>query len=375
MSIAIIGGGIGGLTTALALKKANIPFTLYEATPEIKPVGAGIVMASNALQVFRCLGIHEEIYKKGNRIDAMTISKADFSPLSKISLASFKKKYGLQNHAIHRSDLHNILADAVGHEHIVLGKRLKTIEKEERRYKLTFECGTTIDSKHVIGADGIRSQVRQQLFSENTYRDSGQVCYRGVLKYKLPEEFRHEALEAWERGKRFGFTQISDGVVYWYLVLDKSLYYKSLQPCNVEGLFHPLAVDMISKTAKDNIFFSKISDLKPIYTWSKEGVCLIGDAAHATTPNIGQGACQAVEDAYILGELLKKYPVDEAFAKYPEIRRKKAHDVVNTSWKIGKISHASNPVMAWLRDFIFRITPQSINLKQMDKVFMLNNNE
>lgn len=160
MSIAIIGGGIGGLTTALALKKAGISFTLYEATPEIKPVGAGIVMANNALQVFRNLGIHEEIYKKGNRIDAMTISKADFSPLSKISLASFENKYGLQNHAIHRSDLHHILADAVGHENIVLGKRLKTIEKTQTEYKLRFECGTTINPQYVIGADGIRSQVR-----------------------------------------------------------------------------------------------------------------------------------------------------------------------------------------------------------------------
>lgn len=161
-------------------------------------------------------------------------------------------------------------------------------------------------------------------------------------------------------------------MVYWYLVLDENLHSKTSQPIDFTANFHPMAEEMVRLTAKDNIIFSALHDLKPIHSWAKDGVCLIGDAAHATTPNIGQGACQAVEDAYVLGELLKKYPINEAFLRYPEIRRQKAHDVVNTSWKIGKISHASNPVIAWLRDFIFRVTPESVNLKQMDKVFMLN---
>ncbi len=164
MNIAIIGGGIGGLTTALALKRAGIPFVLYEAASEIREVGAGIIMANNALQVFRHLGIHEAIYEKGNLIDKITITKGDFSTLSGIGLNGFEKQYGLQNHAIHRADLHAIIAGAVGHEHIELGKRLQQIQKGDKGYTLRFEDGGTAQHEFVIGADGIRSQVRQQLF-------------------------------------------------------------------------------------------------------------------------------------------------------------------------------------------------------------------
>lgn len=372
MAIAIIGGGIGGLTTALALKQAGISFTLYEAAPEIKSVGAGIIMASNALQVFRHFGIHEAICRKGNRIDAMHITRADFSTLSRIALSVFETRYGLQNHAIHRADLHRLIADAVGDEHITLNKRLHRITKIENEYQLDFEDGSTCYAPYVIGADGIRSQVRQQLFPENVYRDAQQVCWRGVTRFTLPEHYRHEALEAWHKGKRIGFVQLDKDNVYWYLVINAAMEIPDAEVSRYIKDFNPLVKELVQATPAETLIRGPLYDLKPVHDWYRDGVCLVGDAAHAVTPNLGQGACQAVEDAYVLGALLQRHEPAVAFAKYPEARRAKAHYIARASRQLGIVSHFTNPVAIAIRNFTLKyLTPEKVNLKQMNRLFRL----
>lgn len=373
MNVTIIGGGIGGLTTALVLKRAGIPFVLYEAAPAIKSVGAGIIIANNALQVFRELGIHEEIYRQGNLVDKMIITKADFAPLSEISLQRFEALYGLQNHAIHRSDLYDILARAVGPEHIRINKRLDRIEHEGDVYRLAFADGSVIRSEYVIGADGIKSQVRQQLFPGSVYRDARQICWRGVTGYQLPERYRHEVIEAWHKGRRVGFVQTGKDKVYWYLVINTRQEIPGAGPEAYIADFHPLVGELVAATPKDTLIKAPIYDLKPIPAWSKDKVCLVGDAAHATTPNLGQGACQAVEDAYVLGELLKQYNMVDAFKKYPELRRAKAQYVVKTSRQLGVVSHLENRAGMGIRNFILKyLTPASINVRQMARLFRLS---
>jgi 2-polyprenyl-6-methoxyphenol hydroxylase-like FAD-dependent oxidoreductase len=114
-------------------------------------------------------------------------------------------------------------------------------------------------------------------------------------------------------------------------------------------------------------------DLLPSPHWSREKVCLLGDAAHATTPNLGQGACQAIEDVYVLGELAKKFPLEEAFALYPRIRRPKAHTVVRRSWTLGKAAHLSNPIAIGIRNIVFRyLTPPTVMRKQLQQLFTLD---
>lgn len=373
MKIAIIGGGIGGLTTALVLKRAGIPFKLYEAAAVIKEVGTGIIMANNAMQIFRKLGIDQQVSEKGNLINSMSIVKADFSPLSIVSLKGFEKKYGVQNHAIHRADLHHILSEAVGSEHIEINKRLQEVKFIENHYSLNFEDGSKSTCEYLIGADGIRSQVRQQLFSVQKYRDAEQICWRGVADFTLPKKYSHEVIEVWSKGKRFGFVQIGLAKVYWYLVVDTALVNDRKEVTSFVADMHALAGQLVSATPTEKIIKTPLFDLRPMHAWVNDKACLIGDAAHASTPNLGQGACQAIEDAYVLGELLKKYPIREAFVKYPKIRIKKAHYIVNSSWKIGKIAQLKNTFGIAIRNFVLkRLTPDRVNLKQMDKIFKLD---
>jgi 2-polyprenyl-6-methoxyphenol hydroxylase-like FAD-dependent oxidoreductase len=136
--------------------------------------------------------------------------------------------------------------------------------------------------------------------------------------------------------------------------------------------FHPLAAELIQQTAPDQLIFAPIYDLKPIHTWTRGRVCLLGDAAHATTPNLGQGACQAIEDAWVLYRLLSHHSLDDAFNRYPGLRRAKAHSVVHTSWRIGRISQSRNPLLAGLRNFTLRyLTPQSVQRRQLHRLFRL----
>ncbi|MBK8888179.1 MAG: DUF3995 domain-containing protein [Saprospiraceae bacterium] len=367
----IIGAGIGGLTTALTLKQKGFNVKIYESSPEIKPVGAGIILANNAMQVFQKLGLQDKIEKAGNKISYMKITDDQLKLLPVVNLSEYEKKYGVSNVAIHRGELQRILANEIGFENIKLSKRLTKIEKNEL-FKLTFEDNSTIESKIVIGADSIKSVVRNQLFTENTLRNANQNCWRGICEIDLPENYYNELNEAWSKGKRFGFVKISDKKVYWYALTNS----KSKTPDNLLEIFKEFHTDIqriIAATPISQIITSDILDLKPIKKWQDGNVCLVGDSAHATTPNLGQGACQAIEDAYVIGKLLDKgVSIENCFLQYQTIRMKKAHTIVNTSWSLGKLAHIENGLGVKIRNLIMKNMPKSANRKQMDMIFNLN---
>lgn len=372
MKVAIVGAGIAGLTMAIALKKANVPFIVYESTEQIKPVGAGIAIANNAMQVYRHLGISDALNQLGVRISTVLLTDMKLNVLTKSDLTSFEEQYQLANIAIHRSELHKVLIAEVGMEHIVLNKRLEDLNhRDDGLYTLHFTDGTSASYVYVIGADGIHSKVRQALYGDYRLRDAKQVCWRGVLDFDLPEEYDHVALEGWGRGDRFGFVKLDDQQVYWYFLVNENKYIENQDLNTLIKNCCPLVKRMIDQTSTEDIFQSKIYDLPLIQEWSKGKTCLIGDAAHATTPNLGQGACQAIEDVYVISKLLEKFSLEEAFHKFTAIRRKKAHGIVCESWKLGQIAQLSNPIITTARNTAFKLLPSFLKDKQIKKMFEL----
>lgn len=368
-SVAVIGAGPGGLTTALFFKKNGLNVTVYESTEEIKPVGAGIVMAGNAMQIFRELGLQEKVEQSGNKVSKMKITDEQYRLLSEMDLSLFEQKYNVHNVAVYRADLQRILAETLGNEHLCLGKRLSKIERKENVFRLMFEDGSEAEHDCLIGADGIRSVVREQLFGTHEIRNTGQVCWRGLCEKDFSEKYRNEAYELWGRGKRFGFVQINSRQVYWYAVVNAHLVTDELSLPDLFSDFHPEIRELITITSADDIIKNEIIDLKPMQKWFTKNVCLIGDAAHATTPNMGQGACQAIEDAYAIGQLLQKgKSLNETFKLYEQLRKSKAHGIVNNSWKLGKIAHFESWVAVKFRNFLFKIVPAAANRKQLEKV-------
>lgn len=368
-NISIIGAGIGGLTLGNILKQHQLNFTIYESASEIKPVGAGIMMAVNAMQIFDQLGLKEKIENAGNKVHGISITDESLKPITKTSILALEQKYNSCNVAIHRAELQKILAENIDQASIKLNHSLNKIEKHEN-YSLLFENGNRTDSKIIFGADGIKSRVRNQILKTGDIRNAGQKCWRGLLEFDLPEQFNHEAFEMWGKGKRFGFVKISEKKVYWYALVNERKHKRYFTLSENFSEFHPLVIQILEATLTENIILNDIIDLSPIPSWYSNNLCLIGDAAHATTPNMGQGACQAIEDAYIIGKLLENSrDFNHIFKEFQKIRRPKVDYVVNTSWKIGKISQWEKGNA--LRNFFMRFIPESTNHKLAEKIIKL----
>ncbi len=372
MTIDIIGAGIGGLTTALALKRHGISTRLYEQASVIKPVGAGIILANNAMQVYDKLGLRQQIEQNGNRISSMNITKADLRPINAVDLSYFERKHQVGNVAIHRAALQEILLEHCDVDTLHLDARLDQISKEGLSYLLQFKDGSIVQSEAIIGADGIHSHVRPSVILTSPIRLAKQLCWRGVTNFRLPKAYRHVLIEAWGKKDRFGFVQIAPDTVYWYAL--KS-YRESPNALHLDQLsdyfkdYDPLVLDVIQSTNSERIHCAEMGDFKPIERWCQGNICLMGDAAHAMTPNMGQGACQAIEDAYILAECLNQKSTSAAFEQFQSLRLSKAKKMVQMSWSIGQISHLSNPLFISLRNFIFRNMPASANRRRLEQIF------
>lgn len=370
-SISIIGAGIGGLTLGNILKQHSLDFSIYDSVPEIKPVGSGIMMAGNAMQIFDQLGLKEKIEKAGNKIHGISITDESLRMISRTNSIELEKKFNCCNVAIHRAELQNILAENVGFQNIKLNHKLQQIKKE-KNYLLEFENGTKVEYETVFGADGIKSGVRNQILKTGSIRNAGQKCWRGLVDFELPEKYHHEAMEMWGKGKRFGFVKMSDKRVYWYAVMNEKKYKRDSKVLDNFSFdrFDPLVLKIIEATSEDHIILNDITDLSPIPKWYSDNLCLIGDAAHATTPNMGQGACQAIEDAYVIGKLLgKNKDFNTIFEEFQKIRRKKVDYIVNTSRNIGKFSQWERGNR--LRNFLMSSIPASISQKITQKIIKL----
>ena len=375
MKAAIIGGGISGLAMALAFEKTGQDYTLYEKAEGLNEVGAGIWISVNALKVFEWTGTVQKLIEKSVTLEKLSITDQQFNPLQNIDQQAIKQKTGYSNASIHRAVLQKCLYDEVPPGKINMGYEVESLETTaDGKVILHFTNGKQAQPDYVIAADGIHSAVRTQLFGECPLRDTGQLCWRGVADIELKDDLEKAAMESWGKQIRFGFSVIGPSQVYWFAVTNSGITNEHLSKeelLNLFADFNPLVNQIIQQTPKDKIIFRRLKDLKPIKTWHQDRVVLIGDAAHATTPNLGQGAAQGIEDAYYLSQYLKTTTsVEEAFSKFEKQRSKKVNSVVSTSWQTGKIAHLKYGRS--IRNFIFRNTPQNTMTKRMIKLYTLD---
>ncbi|QXP64583.1 FAD-dependent monooxygenase [Polaribacter sp. HaHaR_3_91] len=376
MKYTIIGAGIGGLATALAFEQKGIEYQVFEKAPVLNEVGAGIWLAPNALQVLESLGTLEDVIANGNFIDRITIGKQDLSPISDSNQDFIKDFFGYTTVAIHRAALQKLLFDKIPKEKIFLNKGFESFKEEvSNKIEVTFNDGSKITTDFLIAADGINSKVRQQLFPESCKRYSGQTCWRGIANRLLEDDLLHRGFELWGNTIRFGVSKVAKDKTYWFaVILAKENEHVEVRLVKEKLLkmfseFNPLITDLIAATDIDRIIKSDIHDLKPLKKWHKNNICLIGDAGHATTPNMGQGGAQAIEDAFYLSNLIADNKGKNVFELFQQKRQKKVDLVVNQSWMTGKMAH-------WkygqgFRNFILKSVPKAIINKKMIALYQL----
>lgn len=381
MKVLIIGGGIGGLTTALACQHFAIDYEVFEAAPEIREVGAGIWVPPNAMQVMNRLGQADKIMNTGFLLDSISVGGPTDGNWYTLQTRNVIKKFQFGTVAIHRGRFQSLLYEQLDRTKVHPGKRLTSLVEKNGKMVVYFNDGSEIEGDVVIGADGVRSQTRTLLFGEKPLRYSGQTCWRGIVKHQLPEKQRNAMRELWGKqpGQRFAYSHISNQEVYYYGTLathagekDNLDELKRTLEKNFGG-FGATAKSIIDQIDPATVIRTDLFDLAPLDNWVKGSVALLGDAAHATTPNLGQGAAQAIEDAYVLIQQLKQQAdIQTALMQYQSRRMKKALHIVNTSWKLGQITNLRSPVGIRLRNFVIRTTPAFITNKQIDRIYRIN---
>lgn len=375
MKIVIIGAGIGGLTAALALRRRGLDAAVYERAPALAEVGAGIWIGPNAMQIFERLGVDQALAARSLPLRAIEVTNYKGEVFQHIELAPFRREFGHTTQSIHRARFQRCLADHVGRERIHFDRECASVSEESGAPRVTFTDGTSVEADLVIGADGLRSKVREYVLPEVALRDSGQTCFRGVASMQLPDGEHDVCREVWGDRHRFGYSAIDAERVYWFAPVSKP--FETGDDVRAALLtryeeFPARVREILAATAPSAIIRGDLADFEPIERWSRGHVVILGDAAHATTPNLGQGAAQAVESAYVLARALATHDtLGEALATYARLRMEKAHHVTRTSWNFGRAAHMPEGILSSMRDLALKATPQGYQDHQLHKLYAL----
>lgn len=361
--ILIIGAGISGLASALMLEKIGYKPVIFEKSDCSRNDGGGLTLWSNATDALHSMGLLEEIYQNSKVISESTLKTSSGQTLATIPLRELATKYGTHTVGILRANLHHILASNLKQTEIKKGYRLVDLKETNEEVIARFENGHEQAGDLLLGADGIYSAVRNKIFPNNSLRFSGYEAWRGISTYTDQYTKSGLAFEAWGNGMRFGFIPMSDSLVYWFATRNTSENLSEGQ-ISKEQLIHTFrefvepVPTVIKVTKEKDITRNVIYDLKPLQNWSKGKVLLIGDAAHPTTPNLGQGACMALEDAVILAQTLEKgNSISHTVKTFEDMRMDRAKFIVNSSWVLGKIAQIENKLFCDVRNRLVKIGP------------------
>ena len=365
--VAIVGGGICGLTTALALERRGLTPTVYEAAAEYRPVGAGILLQTNALLVLDRLGVAGRVQSAGLPLEESQIRSPDGRVLQRFDLDEVEREDFDYGHvAIHRADLQRILLDELDAD-VRTGMACDRIIDPDAP-TVAFEDGTRVRPDVVVGADGIDSTVRDGVAPGVETRTLDSVAYRAVTSVALPERHRAHGFEIWDRGTYTGGAPIDDERFYWFGTAPERLPSEAAgSQASVSALCdrfgeHPAPVpSIVDSLDGGDVIVTDLADVPALDRWSRGAVVLAGDAAHGMLPFAGQGAAQAIEDALTLGHAIATHDdPDTAFDAYERERKPRADRIRSESHRLGRLAASRSSVVAHARNLAFGLAPDAL---------------
>ncbi|HKS27917.1 MAG TPA: FAD-dependent monooxygenase [Pyrinomonadaceae bacterium] len=371
--VIIIGGGIGGLCAAISLRRLGLDVEVYEQADELRAVGAGLTIWANAIKALRKLGLADSVIASGAKIDRGELLTSTGRVLSRTATGELEGRFGEPTIAIHRADLHEILMSALPHETVRLNARCVSFEEDEAGVTVHFAGGESERADLLVGTDGIHSVIRRQLFPEVKLRYSGYTTWRGVVETR-DEAALGKTSESWGCGARFGIVRVDRERVYWFSTANvpagqKLSHAESKQLLleRFKGWHHPVEL-LIESTPAEHILHNDIYDIAPLKRWSRGRVALLGDSAHPTTPNMGQGACMAIESSLALARCLRQdVDLQESLRRYERERMPRTAWITSQSRRIGRIGQFQSRLLCAMRDRFVQLAPDSLALKQIER--------
>lgn len=352
MKVIVIGAGVGGTSAALALQKLGHDVVVYDRMRENRPVGAALSLWSNGVKVLNWLGLGPQVAALGGRMDDMAYYDGHTGDeLCRFSLAPVTEQTGQRPYPVARADLQQLMMDAVGPADIRLGMQLTGVSEADGVVTATFADGSTDTADLLIGADGARSLVRDYVTEPTGIRPersySGYVNYNGLVA----ADERIGRLDQWTTyvgdGKRCAVMPVAGNRFYFFVDVPGPSGVVEDRMAALEAAFGSWGapgvralLDGIDPDASLNRV--EIWDIDPFDTWVRGRVAILGDAAHNTAPDIGQGACSALEDSFALGIVFatSTLGVEDSLMRYQRIRTERAGDLVLRARKRAHETHA-----------------------------------
>lgn len=360
MRALIVGGGIGGLATAIALARAGLDVQVFERAAEIREVGAGISLWTNAIRALDHLGVRQAIDAAAVAYEAAGLRAADGAIISAISAEELQRLLGVPVIVVHRADLLDALLAAVPSSSVVFGAACTGVIDRGDHVEVELADGRRVPGDVAVGADGLHSVVREALHGREAPTYAGCSAWRAVVPFDVS---RIRASETWGAGNLFGQVPIRGNRVYWYAAMNVPEGGRSVHPKAelraVFGGWHAPIHDLIDAADDRTILRNDIYDRPVLRTWGRGRLTLVGDAAHPMTPFLGQGACQALEDAVVLGRCVAGAgDARTALREYERQRLPRANAFVTRSRRVGQIARLANPLLVSMRNALLsRISP------------------
>ena len=370
--VAIIGGGIGGLTAANALSRAGIEVAVYEAAAELKEIGAGVALHPNAMKVLRALGVEGSVRAVAGQASWQVMRNWKTGRvIGSTSREQQAASFGITGATVHRADLLDVLAGALPAGLVTLGKRCTGVRPDGDVAVARFADGSEVEADVIVGADGIHSPVRASLFGPDAPRFTGKICYRSVIPTGAVRGPRSRAGGAQRLSTEGAQWLGPHGTIVLYPLRgeelinvvchydDASYRHESwIAECSREEVLERYAgwhESLLRLFAASQTWYKwALYDRDPIPRWTRGRVTVLGDAAHPMLPYLGQGACQAIEDGAVLATALSAEAADPVtgLARYERTRLPRASRVVLTARERGLSNHLTSRWAARRRDLL-----------------------
>jgi 2-polyprenyl-6-methoxyphenol hydroxylase-like FAD-dependent oxidoreductase len=367
----VAGAGIAGLATGIALRQAGVEVEIVERSPELREIGAGLMIWPNGTRALTALRVEVRTVE----VNRITLANSRGRRLTELPADAALQRYGSNVSFVHRADLQAALANRFGRERIRLGCQVGGYLEDEARVAVALREGALQDADFLVGADGLRSAVRRQLLGDGDPTYLGSTIWRGLAPREAIELPSGEGVNWWGRGSEFLAFHLADGSIYWAGVTKEPRGERPGPGGHKRDLLERFGSwtqpvpQLITATEEAAIVRNDMFDRSPSPRWSSGRVTLVGDAAHPMTPNQGQGACQALEDAVALAaSLAQTTNLTEAFRLYERRRLRRANRVVEQSRQATRGVQIDNTFLCAIRDGFMSLIPRRVIMRMQDAV-------
>ena len=352
LKVVIIGAGMGGLTAAIALRQVGYEVEIYEKVNKIRPAGAAISLWSNGVKVLNSLGLSQEIASIGGQMERTTYYSHRGEKLTDFSLQPLIDRVGQKPYPVARTDLQEMLLNTLGANNVQLNAKCIAVEQDFDSVTAIFEDGRKATGDVLIGADGTHSVIRSYVLGRAIERRYvGYVNWNGLVTADEDLAPGNSWVVYVGEHKRASMMPVGGGFYYFFFdvpmpkgSVSKPETYKEELSSFFKGWAEPVQ-KLIGRLDPLKTNRVEIHDIEPLQTLVRDRVALLGDAAHGTAPDLGQGGCQAMEDVLVLTNYLQttNLSIADALKRYETARKDRVADIITRARKRSDMTHGKVP--------------------------------